>query len=414
MSDPLDNLLDEVRADLGSREVKSVDWDAVDRSLFARIEGERKAEQARLAPPRHRGLTLTAVGVVAAAALLAVVVGKTREPVDAEGTMTVEGAGTLTFLSGDGQVLAGGQVLVDGKPATTGMGMRLGDVIETRSAQATLDRPGRLTLILEPGTRAVVTHVEGTLVLALERGALEAQVVPVPVGEAFAVDVGGSRVAVHGTHLRVARLSALDARDPGQGRVVVDLNEGVVAVGEAPRAGSVIGTLVNAPAHVEYDAADPAGTLTQTHDPAAVRPPFRPAVPEAVPSVATHAEPLPVHVAAPLAAEPRPEGRAAPGVPPKPDPEPAPAASEAPAETAVAEAVRACMASRPSVDNGTVVVSVVVSTTLHLDLFDDGAVRAARFDPPVAPDVNACAAQAIYRERFGHGGTAAIRVDFTK
>jgi hypothetical protein len=405
MSDPLDDLLDEVRADLGSREAKSVDWDAVDRSLFARIEGERKAEQARLAPPRHRGLTLAAVGLVASAALLAVVVGKTREPVEAEGTAAVEAAGTLTFQSGDGQMLADGQVLVDGKPATTGAGMRLGEVIETRSTQATLDRPGRLTLILEPGTRAVVTHVEGTLVLALERGALEAQVVPVLVGEAFAVDVGGSRVAVHGTHLRVARLGGPDPRDPGQGRVVVDLNEGVVAVGDAPRAGSVIGTLVNAPAHVEYDAADPAGTLTQTHDPAAVRPAFRPMVPDAVSSPVAHAEPLPVHVAASPAAEPRPEGRAAPGVPPKP----APTASEVRAEAAVAEAVRACMASRPSVDN----VTVVVSTTLHLDLFDDGAVRAARFDPPVAPDVNACAAQAIYRERFGHGGTAAIRVDFS-
>jgi hypothetical protein len=405
MSDPLDNLLDEVRADLGSREAKSVDWDAVDRSLFARIEGERKAEQARLAPPRHRGLTLAFVGLVAAAALLAVVVGKTREPVDADGTAAVEGAGTLTFQSGEGQVLADGQVLVDGKPATTGAGIRLGDVIETRAAQATLDRPGKLTLILEPGTRAAITHVEGTLVLALERGALEAQVVPVPVGEAFAVDVGGSRVAVHGTHLRVARLNGPDARDPGQGRVVVDLNEGVVAVGDAPRTGSVIGTLVNAPAHVEYEAADPAGTLTQTHDPAAVRPPFRPVVVEAVPGPASHAEPPPVHVATSPAVEPRPESRAAAGAPPKP----APTAPEVRAETAVAEAVRACMASRPSVDN----VRVVVSTTLHLDLFDDGAVRAARFEPPVAPDVNACAAQAIYRERFGHGGSAAIRVDFS-
>jgi len=47
------------------------------------------------------------------------------------------------------------------------------------------------------------------------------------------------------------------------------------------------------------------------------------------------------------------------------------------------------------------------------DLADDGTVRFARFDPPVAPDVNACSAQAIYRERFGRGGAIAIPIDFT-
>jgi hypothetical protein len=57
-------------------------------------------------------------------------------------------------------------------------------------------------------------------------------------------------------------------------------------------------------------------------------------------------------------------------------------------------------------------VTVVVSTTLYLQLNDDGTVRIARFEPPVAPDVNACAAQAIYSTRFGHGGGAAIPVSF--
>ena len=67
------------------------------------------------------------------------------------------------------------------------------------------------------------------------------------------------------------------------------------------------------------------------------------------------------------------------------------------------------MAEQPRTDN----VTVVVSTTLRLDLADDGTVRLARFEPPVAPDVNACSAQAIYRERFGHSGTVTIPVDFS-
>jgi hypothetical protein len=54
---------------------------------------------------------------------------------------------------------------------------------------------------------------------------------------------------------------------------------------------------------------------------------------------------------------------------------------------------------------------VSVSTTLRLSLRDDGSVRSARFDPPVAPDVNACAAQSIYQMRFAHGGSAAVSID---
>jgi hypothetical protein len=66
------------------------------------------------------------------------------------------------------------------------------------------------------------------------------------------------------------------------------------------------------------------------------------------------------------------------------------------------------MAERPSAEN----VTVSVSTTLHLTLHEDGSVQSARFDPPVAPDVNACAAQSIYKTRFAHGGAATIAVDF--
>ena len=67
------------------------------------------------------------------------------------------------------------------------------------------------------------------------------------------------------------------------------------------------------------------------------------------------------------------------------------------------------MAERPRADN----VTVVVSTTLRLELADDGTVRFARFDPPVAPDVNTCSVRTIYREHFGHGGAVAIPIDFT-
>ena len=66
---------------------------------------------------------------------------------------------------------------------------------------------------------------------ALDDGAFEAQVTPVPSGEAFAVDVATPtsivRIAVHGTHLRVARAGT---------RVTVDLTEGVVSIGSVSEA----------------------------------------------------------------------------------------------------------------------------------------------------------------------------------
>jgi hypothetical protein len=104
------------------------------------------------------------------------------------------------------------------------------------------------------------------------------------------------------------------------------------------------------------------------------------------------------------------------GVPSRPDGHavgPAPARStpvvEVPADAAIASAVRSCLAERPRGDN----VTVVVSTTVHLALGSDGTVKSARFDPPVAPDVNACASGAIYKARFAHGGSVDIPIDFT-
>jgi hypothetical protein len=56
-------------------------------------------------------------------------------------------------------------------------------------------------------------------------------------------------------------------------------------------------------------------------------------------------------------------------------------------------------------------VTVVVSTTVRLGVGADGSVTSARFDPPVAPDVNACASAVIYKTRFAHGGSVSIPVD---
>jgi hypothetical protein len=398
MTDRLDRLTREARAHLGTKESREVEWERIEGALFDRIEAERSEERNRFVPARGRW-SGALVGAAAAAAAVAFAVHGSKQSVDMSAVRGAdEGAGRVLAVEGEGQAF------VDGRPLVAGTVLRLGDVLEARGVDVTVERPGKLTFRVEGGSRVTVTRTDGSLVLALAEGAVEAQVVPVPSGEAFAVDVAGSRVAVHGTHLRVAR----GAED----RVAVDLNEGVVAVGNAPRIGSVMGALVTAPAHAEFGAADVGGTLRVTHDHADVRPPValghavqspaiaaHPAEAEPEPVAAARAPAPPAHLAASPAAhsEPRVAQVASPSAP-----------QEAP-ERAVTAAVRSCMAERPSAEN----VTVVVSTTLHLDLNDDGTVRAARFEPPVAPDVNGCAAAAIYKARFSHGGTATLPVDFS-
>jgi hypothetical protein len=390
VSDRFDDRLREARAHLGVPEVRGIDWEKVDAKLFGRIEREKRAEQS--APEPARGFVWgTGAAVLAAAAAVALIVGKTREPAPLP-VAALEPAGNVVAVS------AGGELLVDGKHAGEGTTLHLDDVLEARGSAATIERAGKLTMVLEAGSRATVTHVQGALVLALAAGAVEAQVVPVPSGEAFAVDVDGARVAVHGTHLRVARVGD---------HVSVDLNEGVVSLGPAPREGSTVGALVVAPAHAEFVPADAQGSLVVSHEASAVRAP-----------VALGPAPVAAPVVPVLAPNPAPKSGAVPpppavaGVAARPAPVPsasAPVTADPNAAANLAAAIAACAVSHPMPAN----VTGVIDTTLHLELDADGVVRSARFEPAVPPDVNACAAPAIYKARFGHSGSVDIPVNVT-
>jgi ferric-dicitrate binding protein FerR (iron transport regulator) len=409
MSDALEKIVAEARHEL--RE-PSVDWSAVERGLFARVEADRRATRARATRERGHLWLAGAASLAAAVVVLVLVARPSRQAAQAD-----DGVAAATLVA----VRGAGVILVNGRPATVGAAIHGGDVVEGQGAQATFVRSGRVTVVLEAGSRAVVARVEDPLVLTLDRGAVDAQVVPVPSGEAFAVDVDGSRVAVHGTRLRVEREAC---------HVTVDLSEGVVSVGRAPRVGSVLGTLVTAPAHAEFAAADIRGTMTVSHEPAAVRE-LAPAFEASASSVATTAianPPAPARSPG-VAAEVRPALNAAPRTvstppaesavePPAPpagtgstaaSPATPPPGPDPDAENTVARAVRICISEHPR----PVDMTVVVSTTLHLWVGDDGNVRSARFEPPVAPDVNACAAEGIYRTRFTKSGSVNIRVDFS-
>jgi hypothetical protein len=402
----LDRILREARAELGTREARGVDWRAVDEGLFERLDeldAAEERERARVVKASagwRAGAWLLAGAGMAAAVTIAMVAGR-------GGEHPLEGAQPTAAHAVVATVLSGG-ALLGGSQASAGAELHVGDSIEAREP-VRAEAPGKAWVLLEGGSHTRVAEQRAPLVLELEAGALEADVIPVVEGEAFAVDVGAVRVAVHGTHLRVARSGD---------RVTVDLNEGVVSVGLPPRRGSTLGPLVTAPAHLEFSIADVAGTLAVSHDPGSVRAPVvlrptaQPAPVVAVPGPAvvhpeTAIHPSPPaatvvarveqpHAAPPAVGDPSVPSAGPPALPPI-DPD---------AEATLAAAVRACVPSRSGTEN----VTVSMSTTLHLELEDTGMVRSARFDPPVAVAVNECAAPTIYKTRFGRAGTVAVPI----
>ena len=412
-------------------------WSAVEARILARMATEERSTLVRevhgdVASPRVRVLRIGAA-VLAAAAAIALVVK--NEPAispavseiapGAPGALSAPGATASTELTASSlrESVGPGVVRVGGQQATAGRVLRAGDLLEAEGARAVLERPRKVTWLLEAGNtaeaaspaRARVKSAGESLVLGLEDGAIEAQVTPVPSGEAFAVDIASGtslvRVAVHGTHLRVSRSGS---------RVVVDLTEGVVSIGTPSRTGSTYGTLVTAPSHVEFDAADLEHTLRVDHAPAAIRTPVALVSHEAfaaanAPFRSEQAPAPPVDTAAPVppstVPRPVPGQRVATDLLPidttaKPETRPA-----LPAREAIAAAVRACAAQRSRPEN----VRVTVSSSLKLTIARGGEVETAQFDPPLLPDIQACAATAIYKATLedAAGGTVTIPIDFS-
>ncbi len=326
---------------------------------------------------------------------------------------------TGTFLGTVGRdgtsPVAGAVVTVGGHAIEVGKELGRGDVVEVKGASAIFERVHQVRgggEALSSSPAAKVTFgvdedskiaMDGPIVVTLESGAIEADVAPVKNGEAFAVDipvrspsgvVTRARVAVHGTHLRVMRAGSL---------VTVDLTEGVVSIGRPPRSGSTYGTLVTAPAHVEFDAAR-LDTITVSHDAKDVRKAatLKVATTEGrSPSVAWKVDPEPTDP------PPTPQSpKEIPGHPTTPT-APTPTTVQEDAKpvvdprTSIVQAVKTCALARMHAAN----VKITVSTTLSMTVGPDGKVRTATFAPPLDPDTQECAARTIYASDFGADAT---------
>jgi hypothetical protein len=415
----LDDLVNEAKGDFVP---PPLDWAKIEAGLMPRVDREAKAQKAIEA---YRGVrsrwVAVGIAVAAAASIPLFFARQSAAPLDAQVDEVADrAASAVRWKEPKAQItLTHAGASKDAVVVGVGESLARGDAIEVHGGRALLERsaPGGVAWALEDGGRVSVASAQGTLILALEKGAVEAQVAPVASGEAFAVDVGGARVAVHGTHLRVAQEGT---------RVVVDLREGVVSIGLPPRAGSTYGDLVTAPAHAEFDPADPHGSLKVTHEIGRVRAAGQVEAPFVDPSAPMRlgggspiaASPVSVGApraptTAPAAAPAKPAASPLAAAPPAGAVEPAPVAA-APAvrpEQAITDAIRACARERQAtLPPG---VALTVTSRLELQVGEHGTVERAQFDPPLAPELRDCAARAIYATRFANGGGVNIPIDFT-
>jgi hypothetical protein len=401
---------------------KRVDWESIDEKLFARVASEARAQGAIAKLEGRRGWATAAAALAFAAAVPFMLGRSSTTPLeDALGheSRADRSAGALAWKEGAGDVWIGAAQIA----ASAGSALERGDAVETHDARAYFERAAHgknaVTWALEDASRVTVKGTRGALVLALERGSVEAQVTPVANGEAFAVDVDRARVAVHGTHLRVSRDGT---------RVIVDLTEGVVSIGVPPRSGSTYGELVTAPAHIEFDADDPRGTLKVTHSADRVRTalamhPAPELLATATPRMQIPPEPPHAQSGAPSSPSPASmHGASASASTAKPDAPAAPlaevpavvlpAAVSAHPEEMIVAAVRECARANASAHPDDVVITV--TSTLELRVGPSGAVESARFVPPLNPEVQTCAATSIYQAHFVRPGGISIPLDFKR
>lgn len=395
MSRKLDDLIAEAKSEEPAA-IRELDWSKIE----ARLMDEAKRETAHAEPGAWRRKYLRPATVALTLAATFIIYAR-REAAQQVAVQGQPNAREVAVQREEASALTSGELRIDGAPLGPGQVVRAGDALSVTNGRAVLERAKAVSWLVETAdtepARARVSSAgqqgEGPakpLVIALEHGAIEAQVTPVKAGEAFAVDVaaktGTVRIAVHGTHLRVAR-----AGD----RVVVDLTEGVIAIGAPPAAGVTSGTSVTAPAHVELDAND-LGTLRVQRT--SVRPPVQ---------LGDHV--VVMEEAPSEAAGPALVASAAPVVPKTPLKAEAPKPAVPPREAIVA-AVRQC-AAKHSKTGGEVRVSV--TSELSLTVGSDGMPKLAQFTPPLPPDVQACAAETIYKTKLDETGAVSVPLSFS-
>ncbi|HEY6723189.1 MAG TPA: FecR domain-containing protein [Polyangiaceae bacterium] len=328
-----------------------LDWKLVESRLLARLDRDP------VRPPVRRGHWL-GVGVAAGVALAAAVmllVMSVREPApqpSADVPVLAVDSGTLTNAATvDSDTLTEGRRFVAGAAGTS------------------VKQPGLAEWLLTRGSSAEVKALHPAVVIQLQAGTLQAEVVPSAAPESFVVEVGGLRVAVHGTVFSVTR-EGDDA--------LVRVSEGVVSVG---RVGQEPTTLLRAPASARFAATGArAGVHHQRRGNVSV------VDAGALPPTASVVEELDASAELSLPKEPTFE-------------------SVERGLAATEDGLRACLREHAA-HTGSVKLSLHTRVTLKVDA--DGTLDEYRFVPPLAPAMHACVDRWFDDVRFSQSEVGAL------
>ena len=282
------------------------------------------------------------------------------------------------------------------KVAPGGDALQVGVVAEADAHPVSFEKPGIVSFTLHPESRVRVVDVDesgevpGAITVALLRGSVHAEVTPRPNGEAFAVEIENTRVAVHGTSFTVTREAD---------RIVVDVAHGSVAVGPTGHRGATQGWLVVGPDRAAFslDGAKRAEWLGSAHPGQAAADAKGPALVEARPSRTKRSAPGAVHAAPVHAAPGTDESSGAPEEPAVATP--SPAEQERIALHSILAQIQVCYEQQRTALG----VRFSVESSLRLDVSPEGVVERGTFAPPLSPTLMQCAQRAIDTVRFSAG-----------
>jgi hypothetical protein len=413
--------LDRVSGELRAAQAPELDWSRVEQRLLERVEADERARRALVATRVRSGLP-RAFGFAAAAAALMLGFANLGGPHH-----------EATARAATHDVAVADLAAPDATGARELSSLRVGDVVTAGAEPLRFEQAGIVAWTLAPGARATVRSmgVAGLgQVIALDRGSVRAEVVPRSASEgmieAFAVEVEGTRVAVHGTAFTVTR-------EPTG--LVVDVEHGAVAIGPAGHMGETSGHLLVGPSRARFslDGGRTASFLPRDASPvaaASLAPSAQPAPtaaantgvaqapvadPASVDDRAATPGDAPLAVAAagahahPVVAPSEPIARSA-EPPPAPSAEPTPAVVTYSTQASVESKLHSCFKELYG-NAGPGAASMTMSSTMKVTINPDGSVMSARIDPFVASEFTACAGP-IASFKFAPG-TANLSLTFT-
>jgi len=365
-----------------------IDWERLETSVMLNAEQEALARR-RLGVQGHKGWGLLAMVAAAAAAFIVLAPGavpNASQPTSAVPAVQAEATPVNAAP-------AGAIVVTDLKPSS---------VVQSGDQPLRFTLPGVVSWTLAPYSRAVVDTVQMPHRVSLEEGNLRAEVVPRhssnQLVEAFVVEAGSTRIAVHGTVFTVERAAA---------EVTVEVTRGTVTVGPASYRGATTGRLLVSPARARFSLAQ--GRFLSSLEPTAA-----PAVkqsrplPTASPDT-TQRSPLAV-AEPPLDAVDQPKPIAiAPELDTDSDsPNTAVPSPEGPPQLTIGQAralLVACLSAGTTAAKDTLVMGSS-HVTAHLDA--NGNVQSVHFSPPLRPDLMSRCSSPLWGRTIETEGAATI------